>query len=306
MGKKKKREEHDEHVNHERWLVSYADMMTLLMVLFIVMFAISAVDQKKFVALKDGMAAGFGQQPSPFMGDRSVLNEAGQAPMAPIRPGIDGENLNQLAMGGAPLETENEDVEAAVAAALREDERSQEEQEYAQAKAEVARLDKLRRTIDAALGAEGLRGDVKMRIDQRGLRVSLVSRHIVFRANLADLSPRGERVLRTMAPVLRRLPNQIEVAGHTNQVDVKPKYYPTDWELSAARAVTALRYLDERGGVRPEHMVAAAYGHEQPLIPPEKPGSQAINKRVDLVVLSSAAESVRKLFGQVQKENRTT
>ena len=90
-----------------------------------------------------------------------------------------------------------------------------------------------------------------------------------------------------MSPVLLDLPNQIEVAGHTNQVQVKPKFYPTDWELSSARAVTVLRHLNERGGVPADHMMAAAYGHEQPLIDPSKPGSQAMNKRVDIVVLST-------------------
>lgn len=305
MAKKKKREEHDEHVNHERWLVSYADMMTLLMVLFIVMFAISQVDQKRFMQLRDGMAAGFGQQPSPFQGDRSVLEEAGSAPMAPIQPAINGDAMPEV--GGKPIDSDQMDdaTADAVAKALAEDQRSEEQDEYAEARAEVARLDKLRKAIEKALAAEGLRGDVRIRIDERGLRVSLVSRHIVFANNLADLTERGRRTLTSMAPVLRRLPNQIEVAGHTNQIDVKPKYYDTDWDLSAARAVTVLRYLDERLGVPPEQMVAAAYGHEQPLVPPSKPGSQAINKRVDLVVLSTAAESVRKLFGQVQRDART-
>ena len=72
MGSRRKREEEpEEHGNHERWLVSYADMMTLLMVLFIVMFAISQVDQRRFDMLKDGMAAGFGNNASPFQGSGS-------------------------------------------------------------------------------------------------------------------------------------------------------------------------------------------------------------------------------------------
>ena len=145
-----------------------------------------------------------------------------------------------------------------------------------------------------------------MRIDERGLRISLVSRHIVFRADVADLSPRGVRVLDTMSPVLLDLPNQIEVAGHTNQVQVKPKFYPTDWELSSARAVTVLRHLNEQGGVPADHMMAAAYGHEQPLIDPSKPGSQAMNKRVDIVVLSTARDDVRGLFAEVLRDQSRT
>ncbi len=86
MSKRKKHEEHEEHVNHERWLVSYADMMTLLMVLFIVMFAISQVDQKRFDQLKDGMAAGFGATASPFTGSESTMDGEGPTPIKPLGP----------------------------------------------------------------------------------------------------------------------------------------------------------------------------------------------------------------------------
>src|ERR1041385_6306245 len=79
-------EEHEEHVNHERWLITYADMITLLMVLFIVMFAISQVDQRRFNQLKDGMAAGFGQSSSPFQGSEGQMDAEGVSALTPIRP----------------------------------------------------------------------------------------------------------------------------------------------------------------------------------------------------------------------------
>jgi chemotaxis protein MotB len=297
MSRKKKHEEHEEHANHERWLVSYADMMTLLMVLFIVLFAISQVDQKKFNQLREGMAAGFGQQPSPFQGDRSVLAEAGVAPMAPIAPGQVTTETDQTAMSGDNPQATSEQAQQEA------DERARDLEEAIR---EVNRLDALRKRVDAALRKHGLADDVSMRIDERGLRISLVSRHIVFAPNVADLSPRGVRVLDVIAPVLHDLTNQIEVAGHTNQVNVKPKYYPTDWELSAARAVTVLRHLKERGGVPGNHMVAAAYGHEQPLIDPSKPGSQALNKRVDILVLSTARDEVRALFDEALRTQHLT
>jgi len=293
MAKRKKHEEHEEHANHERWLVSYADMMTLLMVLFIVLFAVSQVDQKKFNQLREGMAAGFGQQPSPFQGDQSVLAEAGIAPMAPVQPGATSVQADRIATGQGPRQA----VDAAA------DDRAR---RLAEARAEVARLERLRKRVHDALARHGLAGDVSMRIDERGLRISLVSRHIVFEADVADLSNRGVRVLEVLAPVIRDLPNQIEVAGHTNQVKVKPKYYPSDWELSAARAVTVLRHLKEQGGVPANHMMAAAYGHEQPLMDPSKPGSQALNKRVDIVVLSTARDDVRGLFAEVLRDTSRT
>ncbi len=123
-------------------------------------------------------------------------------------------------------------------------------------------------------------------------------------ANEADLSPRGSQVLDVLAPVIRTLPNQVDVDGHTNQIKVKPKYYPTDWELSAARAVTVLRYLNERGDVPARRMQAVAYGHERPLRDPALPGAAALNKRVDLVVVSAAPEATRKLFTTVLRDHR--
>ena len=78
----------------------------------------------------------------------------------------------------------------------------------------------------------------------------------------------------TVAPVLRKVDDPLRIDGHTNQVPVKPKYYPTDWELSAARAITVLRHLNDVGGIPNERMTASAFGHEKPLIDPAKPGSQ--------------------------------
>ena len=137
-----------------------------------------------------------------------------------------------------------------------------------------------------ALDRQGLAGDVTTTYDHRGLVVSLVSRHVVFRANLATLSPRGQQVVDAIAPVLASLEDDLQIDGHTNQVPVKPKYYATDWDLSAARAVTVLRRLEEQHGLATDRLSVAGYGQTRPLVDPSEPGSQAVNKRVDIVVLS--------------------
>jgi chemotaxis protein MotB len=256
-----RREPEEEHAGgHERWLITYADMITLLMVLFIVLFAISQVDQKRFEMLKEGMAAGFGQTSSPFQGAESVMPEEGLQPIAPIQ---------QAAMDdpdfSSPLPTEQEDRRSA------RSEQVQEASTYAEAQAEVERLNDIRERIERALRQHGLENDVQMAIDQRGLTVSLVSKYIVFAPNLARLTPRGVEVLDVIAPVLRGVPDRLDIDGHTNQVPVKPKYYPTDWELSADRAVTVLRHLSERGGIDGSRLAAVAHGHEKPLIDPSRP-----------------------------------
>jgi chemotaxis protein MotB len=280
----------EEHENHERWLITYADMITLLMVLFIVLFAISQVDQKRFEMLKEGMAAGFGQSSSPFQGSEAVMPEPGTQPISPIEP---------MSMEG-PKPTTAEQLSRSAAA---EEERME---RYARAAAEVERLDELRRRIDKALERHGLRDDVRMRIDNRGLTISLVSKHIVFAPNVADLTSRGKRVLDVVAPILREIDDSLDIDGHTNQVKVKPKYYASDWDLSAARAVTVLRYLNERRGIAGSRLSAVAFGHEKPLIDPAHPRSQILNKRVDVVVVSGADEATRALFETVLRDRDRT
>ncbi len=289
-GRRRRGHEEEEHENHERWLVSYADMMTLLMVLFIVMFAISQVDQKKFMALKDGLAAGFGDSVSVLDGADAVMEQPGIAPIPPVAP--------------AEFDAELRDSETvrAVQKAVDEAQRLRNERRYADAAAEVDRLLEVRKRLLEALRAHGLEADVRMAIDGRGLTVSLVSRHIVFAPNLAELTDRGRQVLDVLAPALRELPDSLQIDGHTNQVPVKPKYYPTDWELSAARAITVLRYLNESGGVPADRMSAAAFGHERPLIDPSRKDAPRLNKRVDIVVLSGAAAETRALLEQVVRD----
>ncbi len=282
----KKRELHEEHENHERWLVTYADMVTLLMVLFIVMFAMSQVDQKKFNALKTGLAAGFGQSTSIQDGSDSILDQPGLAITAPIAP-------QKFAVEVEEIKTSEKSQ------AIADHEDRQAEKKMAEAAAEVDRLSALLARLNVALRRNQLEDDVQATIDTRGLVLSLVSRHIVFEPNLATLSPRGRKIVDTLAPVLREIPDPLQIDGHTNQVKVKPKYYPTDWELSSARAVTVLRHLNERDGVPAARLTASAFGNTKPLIDPSKPGSQAVNKRVDIVVLSTLPSETRELIQKV-------
>ncbi|MDR7252829.1 chemotaxis protein MotB [Nocardioides sp. BE266] len=275
-GGRRNRVEEEEHENHERWLVTYADMVTLLMVLFIVMFAMSSVDQKKFNALKDGLAAGFGDSTSVMTGSESTLDQPGVAAVQPVKP-------DNFPASSA----------SAQQALARQD------QEHAEAQAEVARLDALGERLAEALRKAGLGRDVTRRIDDRGLVLSLTSRHVVFQPDRAELSPRGQRVLEVVAPVLRGATEDLRIDGHTNQVPVKPRFFATDWDLSSARAITVLRYLQENGRIPGERLSAAAFGHEVPLVDPSKPGSQEINKRVDIVVLSSLPAASRELLDDV-------
>lgn len=285
-------EDHDEHGGgHERWLVTYADMVTLLMVLFIVMFAMSTVDQEKYQALKDGLASGFGQSHSILNGASPMLDDTG-----PSDPGH--VTYDQLVEELPPAQ------QAQVKQILQTADRLRNQRTHSEAKAEVDRLLKVWKRIDERLRRAGLRDDVRATIDDRGLVVSLVSQHVVFLPDVAELTARGRRVVDTIAPVLATMPEPIELDGHTNQEPVKPKYFPTDWELSLARAAHVLRHLEETHGIPAPRLRATGFGHTKPLVDPDRPGSQRVNKRVDIVVLSQAPAETRALMGSIYAEAR--
>ena len=287
--RRKKHEEHEEHENHERWLVTYADMLTLLMVLFIVMFAMSSVDQKKYNALKNGLADGFGATSSFMKGSDSILE--GQA----------NEETDTALQNTQIFQQLSPAQQTMVSTALDEERARARKTAYDAASTEAAKLKAAEQALKGALARAGLADDVSTTIDDRGLVVSLVSRHVVFQPNIAQLSPRGEEVVDTLAPVLRSLGNDLQIDGHTNQASGAPKYYATDWDLSAARALSVLRRLNEVLGIPGSRLSLAAFGHEQPLIPPDRPGSQAINKRVDIVVLPDVDQSDKELLGEIAR-----
>jgi chemotaxis protein MotB len=155
-----------------------------------------------------------------------------------------------------------------------------------------------------ALATKGLTEDIRTVIDERGLVVSLVSKHVVFRPDVAELSPRGQEVVDTLAPVLRGLTEQLRIDGHTNQVQVQPRYFATDWDLSSARAVTVLRRLNEVNRVPATRLSLSAFGHERPLMDPDLPRSQDINKRVDIVVLPDVDSDTQQLLDDVAADSK--
>ncbi len=277
----RRQHEEEEHENHERWLVTYADMVTLLMVLFIVMFAMSQVDERKYYELRAGLADGFGS--SVLNGGGAITDDPGAADQITVAPQLE---VSQLPPQAAAQ------VEQAVAKAASEAETRRRDRIEAERAGEVERLGGVAERLEAALADHGLQDDVRTSFDQRGLVISLVSRHVVFEADVATLSPRGAEVLAVLAPVLADIPDPLEIDGHTNQVKVKPAFYDTDWDLSAARALTVLHTLHGRYGLPAHRLSLSAFGSTRPLVPPDRPGSQEVNKRVDIVVLTDLADGL--------------
>ena len=305
--RRRRQEEDEEHGGgSDRWLVTYADMVTLLMVLFIILFSMSSVDSKKYAQLKDGLAQGFGRSLDILSGSSAMLDD--QGPTSQGEEMMD-DSVATNAMSGQSA-TQSQAIQKAVSQAVQKAQQQADQRVYSEAAAQVKSLDVLWRKMHDALARKGLQNDVQATVDERGLVVSLISRNVVFQANVATLTPRGQAIVDTIAPVLATVKEPIEVDGHTNQVKVKPKYYPTDWELSAARAVNVLRRLNEIDHIADDRLSATGFGHTKPLVNPKVKGSQKVNKRVDIVVLSKAPAETRALYQQayrdLQHQNQAT
>ncbi|MBB3676524.1 OmpA/MotB family protein [Modestobacter versicolor] len=281
----KKHEEHEEHENHERWLVSGFDMMTLLFVLFVVLYAMSSIDLAKFNAFAAGARTGEGA-PVTILNDGAAIDAPidNDSPLKPV----------QVAAEAAIDGTEQTDAEKAAAEQYAAE---LAQQTAAEAQAAYDQLAAARGALQAALAAAGQSGAAQFVIDERGLVVHVVSDPVLFEPESAVLQPQGAAVLDLLAPTLAGLPNQIEVEGHANSLPVtRGGPWPSNWELSAIRATTVLRHLTEVDGIGETRLSAAGYGSTRPLVPDSDPSFATVNRRVDIILLSAASAEANALL----------
>jgi chemotaxis protein MotB len=271
-GRKKHAEENEEHGPDERWMASYMDMVTVLMCMFIVLFAMSTVDAKKFDLLRNSLATGFGQT------DIGKIDTAKGTVLDPTKASTRSESF------GAGPQTEK----AAAAAKIAE----------AAAVAEVDAIKNLRAKVSSSLAVHGLQGAVQFTIDQRGLTIRLVDQQAFFAPNSTVLAGAAPQVLDIIAPILSATGEDIAVEGHADSRATLPPF-PTNWELSSGRAVSVLRRMVENGGVAAAKIGAVGYGSSRPLALGTTVGDYAQNRRVDIIALSNAPESVRALIPDV-------
>ena len=262
----------------ERWLVTYADMLTLLLVLFIVLFSISVVNTSKFISLKTSLGAVFGD------GKQGVL------------PGGNGVNDNeltgqgmQLVMPGMPVKTGTGAAPASAAAAAAK------AAEVGKIAAELDQYRKIRSAVSTSLKRAGMAQDVRFDITNRGLVITVITNALVFPGNSASLLPGGRRILAAIAPPLAHDTHKVEVDGYTNQQKVSTAPYPSGWELSSARASSVVRYL-AANRVAESRLSAVGYSDQRPLYLASDPRSVTLNRRVEIVVHSNlSASSLAKL-----------
>jgi chemotaxis protein MotB len=268
-----RRRHHEEHENHERWLVSYADFITLLFAFFVVMYAVSSVNEGKMRVLSDSLIATFhGQQKSlnPLqMGElvRSRFNDNISTVTTPAVPslakiqrhpgGRSGERDDAASRGGEPGDGEKMDV-AAVADAIEAT---------------------LKPLIDEDL--------VVVRRASDRLEVEL-NTQVLFASGEARPSDSASSVIQDLAGIVKQYPNPIEVQGFTDDIPIKTALFSSNWELSAARAASVVRLLSELG-IDPYRLRATGYGEYQPVADNSTAEGRRKNRRVVIVIASVEA-----------------
>ncbi len=251
MLRRHRAEDHEEHENHERWLVSFADMMTLLMATFLMMYSISVLDLKKFETFQQAFTQGVGK------------------------------NTHQLPSEGAPPEGEPRDVPIGAKDGTPDPSPAPIPPSTGEVLARED-LDELRTQVEAAVAAAGLQSEVQVAMDPRGL-VLYVTSGVLFAPGEGRLSPTGLRLLHDLGPVLISIGNDLVIEGHTDSRPISTPEYPTNWELSTARATAVLRDLLAAGVTAPR-LSAAGYADTRPRDSGTDEEALARNRRVDIVV----------------------
>jgi len=240
----------------ERWMASYMDMVTVLMCLFIVLYAMSTIDQNKFEKLRFALSTGFGQTAS-----KTVDTATGVV----VPPNLVDKKGNGFAA----------------------------QADVTEAAEEVDDLKAMEEAIQASLQAHGVADKVGFDIDQRGLTVKLVGTQTFFGGNSATLQPSSQTIIDSIAPVIAASTNQISVEGHAD-VHGSPTPFVSDWDLSTSRATSVLRRFVDSDGIAGPRMSATGYGSSRPAS--TDPNDMAANRRVDIVILSDKSEDIRKLI----------
>jgi chemotaxis protein MotB len=252
----------------ERWLLTYADMITLLMALFIVMWSMSTVNISKFAALKASLSQAFNGKLSD--GGENVLD--GAQSVFPAQQGIVGSIVPNPVSTVDPVSVVKQAVES---------------QAQDADQADLENLARLKRELDTWAKQHGLKSRVESKIDERGLVIRVLTDDLLFDSGSDVVRPEAEPLLAKVAALLRntqRVPNPIRVEGNTDDIPIATAEFASNWELSTRRATAVLQKL-LGGGVEPGRLAAIGYADQRPVASNTSARGRSLNRRVELVVI---------------------
>ncbi|MBO8159024.1 flagellar motor protein MotB [Thermosyntropha sp.] len=242
--------------NHDRWLVTYADLITLLMIFFVLMYTMSRIDAEKYKAVANSLSVVL------TGADLSVLDSKGPS----IVEGQSGEKTPQDEGKVSQNQKELEEVE------------------------ELIRNFIKNKDIVMDSGGQG-QGKITKLSDyiivyeqERGLVVSFKDT-LLFESGSDELTPQARMIIIKVGEALKGLPNYIRVEGHTDNRPINTRKFPSNWELSVLRAANVVHVLSEDVGIPPEKLSIIGYGEYRPIAPNDDKIGRAMNRRVDIVIL---------------------
>ncbi|NJD07121.1 MAG: flagellar motor protein MotD [Methylococcaceae bacterium] len=254
---RRRKQGHEEHVNLERWLVSYADFITLLFAFFVVMYSISSVNEGKYRVLSDTLSRAF--DPKTSAGDKTMAKDIVQDG---LRPGRD--------MAQLPIDEKLVPDNPAV---IEQNGKPGEDE------AQLARVAEELNQVLAPYIQDDL---INIKRDKAWLEVEMKS-GLLFASGSASLSTESVPMLDKLAAIFKEIPNAIQVEGHTDNRPINTREFPSNWELSAARAASVVHQL-MRAGVDPVRMGALSYGEYHPLVDNGSEEGRYQNRRVTIVL----------------------
>lgn len=235
--------------NVDRWLVSYADFVTLLFAFFVVMYAISSVNEGKYRVLSDTLIAAFNTPPKstqPIQVGKPIT----EAPVHQTSPGV-----------AKPIRVEPPKVDD-----------------------QKARMATIANKVAASLKPLIDRDEIKVTHNKLWVEVEIKS-SILYSSGSAELEIEAYTPLKKLAAVVKDLPNYVDVEGHTDNLPIKTSVYPSNWELSAARAASVV-HLFTKQGISPKRLSAIGYGEFRPVAANNSVEGRRQNRRVKVVILA--------------------
>lgn len=259
---RKRREEEPE--NHERWLVSYADFITLLFAFFVVMYAVSSVNEGKYKVLSNSLTNAF----------KNTTGQPGGQPMT--------------VMAGAP---------PVLARPIMKPDKALDQKKTEEKKNEKRQqMKSVANHIMEALQPLVAQGKVRLLETSRGVTIE-INDSILFPAGQAKLQAASSSAMGAIAQVLAGTDFPITIEGHTDNVPIATAQFPSNWELSAMRATTVLRLFND-GGVGAERLTAIGYGETRPVETNTSIEGRARNRRVSILIDSNRPEEPMELKGE--------
>jgi chemotaxis protein MotB len=307
-GKSKRRGGAAEQENEERWLLTYADMLTLLFALFMVLFSISSVNISKYQVLQQSLKAAFSGSILP--GGRAVMQSGSQSTaehtpataavpsIVPLVPTPTDRSSSSMGSANASSSSASSSSAAAVVAAraaaaaaaanskpMTTTQLQAALNSMAASVAEQNSFVALQKKLNSYAQAHGFGTEVKAVIERRGLVVRVMTDKVLFDSGQATLQPKGEPLLEEVAQLLNvDKTHPITVEGHTDNEPIATAQFPSNWELSTARATTVVRFLIAHG-VGAGRLGAVGYADLHPFASNATPAGRALNRRVDIVLM---------------------